>query len=78
MVNVDMQRWILYLIGAVLLAMPFILDVVQPQGALGMAGVSSGLPTWMHLSVSAGPYLLNWGPALVGVLIIYYANRDRR
>ena len=73
-----MPRWAQYLVGVMLLGVPIILDVLRPQGTLESAGASSSLPGWMHLSVSAGPYLLNWGPVLVGLLIIYYASRNQR
>ena len=77
----DMRRWTLWLIGAVLLALPLIFGPVKPLGILGAAGsesVSSGLPAWLRVSILAGVYLIEWGPVLAGLLIIFYANRIKR
>ena len=71
----------LWLIGAALLAVPFIFGQVKPLGVLGGAGaegVSSGLPAWLHVSILAGAYLIEWGPVLAGLLIIFYASRTKR
>jgi hypothetical protein len=38
---------------------------------------TAGMSESLSLLVTAGAYLLQWGPALLGVLIIYYANRRR-
>ena len=32
---------------------------------------------WLGLSITAGAYLLQWGPVLVAVLIFFYASRRR-
>jgi hypothetical protein len=80
-VNSDMQRWTLWLIGAALLAVPLILTQVMPIGIPGVAGwasVPSGLPTWLRVSILAGSYLIEWGPVLAGLLLILYANRIKR
>lgn len=80
-VSSDMRRWTLCLIGAVLLAAPLILGQVKPLGILGVAGaesVSSGLPAWLRVSILAGAYLIEWGPVLAGLLIIFYASRIKR
>ncbi|MEK7874842.1 MAG: hypothetical protein AAB325_01470 [Pseudomonadota bacterium] len=71
----------LWLIGAVLLVMPVILTQVKPLGILGTAGwasVPGGLPTWLRVSILAGSYLVEWGPVLAGLLIIFYASRIKR
>ena len=71
----------LWLIGAVLLTVPLVLGQVKPLGVLGVAGaesVSSGLPAWLRVSILAGAYLIEWGPVLAGLLIIYYASRIKR
>ncbi len=71
----------MWLIGAVLLALPFVLTQVDPFGIPGVAGwasVPSGLPTWLRVSILAGAYLLEWGPVLAGLLIIFYASRIKR
>ena len=76
-----MQRWMLWLIGAALMAVPLILGQVKPPGMLGVAGwasVPSGLPIWLRVSILAGSYLIEWGPVLAGLLVIYYANRVKR
>ena len=68
----------LWVIGAVLLAMPVILTQVKPLGIPGVAGwasVPSGLPTWLRVSILAGAYLIEWGPVLAGLLLIFYAHR---
>jgi hypothetical protein len=73
-----MQKWMLCLIGAVLMAVPLILGQVKPFGIPGTAGwanVPGGLPTWLRVSILAGSYLVEWGPVLAGLLIIFYANR---
>ncbi|MDO8595432.1 MAG: hypothetical protein Q7R45_02300 [Sulfuricaulis sp.] len=71
----------LRLMGAVLLAVSLVLTQVKPLGILGVAGwasVPSGLPIWLRVSILAGAYLLEWGPVLAGLLIIYYASRIKR
>ncbi len=76
-----MQRWALCLFGAVLMAVPLILGQVKPLGILGTAGwerVPDGLPTWLRISIFAGSYLVEWGPLLAGLLIIFYASRIKR
>ncbi len=67
--------------GAALMAAPLILTQVQPLGIPGMTGwasVPSGLPIWLRVSILAGSYLLEWGPVLAGLLIIFYASRIKR
>jgi hypothetical protein len=32
---------------------------------------------WLSLSITAGAFLLHWGPVLLGALILFYANRRR-
>ena len=76
-----MRRWMLYFIGAVLLAEPSILRQVRPHGILdvvGWASVPSNLPTWLRISVFAGAYLVEWATVLGGLLIVFYAGRNRR
>ena len=76
-----MRRWMLGLIGAALMAAPLIILQVKPFGILGVAGwasVPSGLPPWLRVSISAGSYLVEWGPVLAGMLIIFYATRVKR
>ena len=76
-----MQRWTLWVIGIVLMAVPLILGQVRPLGILdtaGWASVTDGLPTWLRVSILAGSYLIEWGPLLAGLLIIYYASRIKR
>lgn len=75
-----MQRWMLNLVGAALLATPLMLTQLGVHSALGMTGRSSsmdGVSGWLNLSISAGAYLLHWSPLLIGALILYYANRRR-
>ena len=74
------RRPILSLIGAILLAGPFILRQFTPYGILeliGLTAVSEHLPPLLQSLVFAGAYLVEWAPALVGLTIIYYANRER-
>ena len=81
MIDPYMRRWMLGLIGAALLAVPLILSQVLPVGIPGVTGwasVPSGLPTWLRVSILAGSYLLEWGPVLAGLLLIFYANRIKR
>ena len=76
-----MRRWMLVLIGAALLVTPLIVTQVKPFGILGVAGwasVPSGLPTWLRVSILAGSYLVEWGPILAGMLIMFYAIRVKR
>lgn len=75
-----MQRWMLNLIGAALLATPLMLAQFGVHNALGTTDGSSsmdGVSGWLNLSISAGAYLLRWSPLLIGALILYYANRRR-
>jgi hypothetical protein len=75
-----MQRWLLNLIGAALLATPALLTQFGVTNVLGTtAGSSStdGISGWLNLSIAAGGYLIRWSPVLIGVLIIMYANRRR-
>ena len=75
-----MQRWMLNLIGAALLATPVLLARLGVNNVLGTtAGSSSmdGVSGWLNLSISAGAYLINWSPVMIGALIIYFANRRR-
>lgn len=76
-----MRSWILYLIGAVLLLEPAILGQVTPRGTFDVVdwgSLSGDLPIWLRVSVFAGANLIQWGPVLVGLLIIYYAHRKQR
>jgi hypothetical protein len=76
-----MQRWILNLTGVALLATPLLLTLFGVDNVLRGAGGASpmiGMPAWLHLSVSAGTYLVRWSPAFIGALIILYANQRRR
>lgn len=71
----------LCLLGAALLTAPLVLTQVKPSGISGVAGwasVPSGLPTWLRVSILAGAYLIEWGPVLAGLLIIFYASRIKR
>jgi hypothetical protein len=73
-----MRRWILSFVGALLLAGPVVLRQIAPCGMLDVIGcrsVQDGLPTWLRVSTSAGAYLIEYGPMLAGLLLIYYANR---
>jgi hypothetical protein len=75
-----MQRWMLNLIGAALLATPALLAQLGVSNVLGTTGGSSsmdGMSGWLHLSIAAGAYVIKWSPVLVGAFIIYYANRRR-
>lgn len=75
-----MQRSILNLIGAVLLAVPVLLALFGANHGLATrveGSTTSGMPAWLSLSISAGVFLLHWGPGLLGALIIFYANRRR-
>ena len=79
-IDAGMQRWMLNLVGAALLAAPLLLPQLGVTNVLGTtAGSSSidGVPAWLNLSISAGAYLIRWSPVLVGALIIYFANRRR-
>lgn len=76
-----MRRGILYLVGAGPLLEPAILGQITPRGILGSvdwASLPGDLPIWLRVSVFAGANLIQWGPVLVGLLIIYYANRKQR
>ena len=80
-VDSDMQRWALWLIGAALSAVPLMPGQFKPLGIMGSAGwesVPSGLPTWSRVSILAGAYLIEWGPLLAGLLIIFFASRIKR
>ena len=75
-----MQRWMLNLIGVALLATPLLLMQIGVGQVTVMSGGPSstvGKPDWLSFSISAGGYLLNWSPALLGALIIFYANWRR-
>ena len=75
-----MRRPILSLVGAVLLATPFVLRQFTPYGILELVGltvVAEHLPPLLQSLVYAGAYLIEWAPALAGLTIIYYANRER-
>ena len=74
------QRWMLNLVGVVLLATPLLLMHIGVDQITGMNGGSSstaGKPGWLSFSISVGAYLLNWSPALLGALVIFYANWRR-
>ena len=76
----NMQRWILYLTGAVLLVEPVIFRQVKPQAilrVLGSDGALDYLPAWLRASVFAGVYLIEWGPVLAGLLLVHYAHRAK-
>lgn len=75
-----MQRQFLTLVGAALLAGPLVLRQLTPHGILGAVGltaVAEHLPAWLQALVFAGAFLVEWAPALIGLSIIYYANRKR-
>lgn len=75
-----MQRWMLNLIGAALLATPALLALLGVNNVLGTTGGASsmdGMSGWLNLSISAGTYLIKWSPVLIGGFILYYANRRR-
>ncbi len=75
-----MQRLILNLIGAALLAVPALLTLFSANSGLAMNGEYSatvGMSGWLSLLVTAGAYLVHWGPVLLGALVIFYANRRR-
>ena len=75
-----MQRSILNLIGAALLAVPVLWAFFGANHGLAASresSIASGMPEWLSLSITAGALLLHWGPALLGALIIFYANRRR-
>jgi len=76
----DMQRWILNLIGAALLAVPFAFARFGANGGLAASregSATAGMAEWLSLSITAGAFLLHWGPVLLGALILFYANRRR-
>ena len=76
----EMHRWILNLIGAALLAVPVLLAWFGANSGLTTSregGPTAGMSEWLSLSVTAGAYLLHWGPVLLGAIIIFYANRRR-
>lgn len=73
-----MQRVLLSLLGAALLAGPVVARQIKPQGILeliGLTAVPDHLPTLLQALVLAGAFLVEWAPALTGAWIIYYANR---
>jgi hypothetical protein len=73
-----MRRWMLYLIGALLLIEPVLFRQVKPQGILGALGSPDALdhlPAWLRGSIFAGIYLIEWGPVLAGMLMVHYAHR---
>ena len=75
-----MQRLILNLIGAALLAVPALLALFGANSELTTSREQSGtagMSEWLSLLVTAGAYLLHWGPVLLGALVIFYANRRR-
>lgn len=75
-----MRRWMLNFIGAALLATPALLTQLGVSNVLGMTRGPSpmdGASGLLNLSISAGAYLINWSPVLIGALIIYCANRRR-
>jgi hypothetical protein len=75
-----MQRWILNLIGAALLAVPFAFARFGANGGLAASregSATAGMAEWLSLSITAGAFLLHWGPVLLGALILFYANRRR-
>lgn len=77
----DVQRWILNLAGAALLAAPLLMSRLGVHGLLGTtdgASAMDGISGWLNLSIAAGAYLINWSPVLLGGLLIFYANRRRR
>ena len=79
-VEFDMQRWMLNLLGAALLATPVLLTlpgVSRVLGTTGWSGATDGIPGWLNLSIAAGAYLIKWSPALLGAAIIFYANQRR-
>ena len=76
-----MRKLTLYLLGAALVAAPLVLTHVKPLGMPGAAGLGSGpsgLPAWLRVSILAGAYLIEWGPVLAGLLIIFFASRIKR
>ena len=78
--GLDMQRWILNLLGAALLAVPFAFARFGANGGLAASregSATAGMAEWLSLSITAGAFLLHWGPVLLGALIIFYANRHR-
>lgn len=75
-----MRRWTLNFVGLALLSAPVLIQHSGVLRWLGTAGGSSaieGASAWLNFSISAGTHLINWCPALIGALIIYYANRRR-
>ena len=78
--GLDMQRWILNLLGAALLAVPFAFARFGANGGLAASregSATAGMAEWLSLSITAGAFLVHWGPVLLGALIIFYANRRR-
>jgi hypothetical protein len=76
----DMRRWILNSVGAALLLIPLWLTRFGASNGLDTgreASPTAGMSGWLSLSITAGGYLLYWGPVLLGALVLFYANRRR-
>ena len=75
-----MWRRILNLTGVALLASSVAVARFGTVSTFEIAGGvqrTVGAPGWLNLSISAGVYLLQWGPVVIGVLCLYVANRRR-
>jgi hypothetical protein len=75
-----MQRWILNSIAAALLAASALLARYGATSGLSAnreGSVTAGMSDWLSLLITAGAYLLQWGPVLVAALLFLYANRRR-
>ena len=75
-----MRRWTLNAVGLALLTAPVLMShfgVLRWLGATGGPSAIEGASPWLNFSISAGTQLIYWCPALIGALIIYFANRRR-
>ncbi|MCE9641653.1 MAG: hypothetical protein K8S22_16165 [Betaproteobacteria bacterium] len=75
-----MQRWILNSIAAALLAVSALLARYGANNGLSTnreGSATAGMADWLSLLITAGAYLLQWGPVLCAALLFFYANRRR-
>jgi hypothetical protein len=75
-----MRRWTLNFVGLALLSVPVLIPhsgVMRWLETTGGTSAIEGASAWLNFSISAGTQLINWCPALIGALILYFANRRR-